>query len=247
MSRRRVAHARGPPLRPHVSYGGGPIRRIVDLLLPMRDRSFVAPVENFRHDDLVRAGCHETAHGPFVLPERSCPEDELNLSPDVGAQAARTAACLSHTCQRAEQELRQITNRAHPKTSYRYKGHCKVPTVQFSGCSLRADPSASVSTAHRHLEQRSKIISIWKGCSDAMVKTQERCPAFSFLRVHEEDRQSLTLWPMSPRTFQRFMPPSCIESSTHKIKLTLWFESSSSRQPDAFRNREERREAGGLN
>jgi hypothetical protein len=58
---------------------------MVAVLFPMRDRSFVAPIQNLRHDSAMRAACHESAHRLLVLPERPRPEDELHLSAHIGA------------------------------------------------------------------------------------------------------------------------------------------------------------------
>ena len=123
MSRRWITYSRGASLRPHFSFCRGPVGRLIAVLLPMRDRSFVAPIQDFRHDSAMRAGRHESTHRLLVTPEGSCPEDEFHLSAYVGAQAARAAAGLPHACERTQEELGERADGTHPQTRDRCERH----------------------------------------------------------------------------------------------------------------------------
>lgn len=133
MSGRWIAHPRDASFCPHLSFCRGPVRRITAVLLPVRNRSFVAPIQDFRHDSAMRASRHESAHRLLVLPEGSCPENEFCLSAYVSAQASRAVASLPHACQRTQQELGQIADGTNPQTSDRSEGHgafVRQPTVR---------------------------------------------------------------------------------------------------------------------
>src|SRR5689334_1263359 len=131
MSGRRMAHARGASLGPHFSFRCRPVRRIIAVLPPMRDGGLVAPIQDFRHDRVMRARRHESAHRLLVAPERSCPEDEFHFTTDVGAETTRAAARLPHACERPQEELGEITGGTHPQTRDRYERYCGLPKVQL--------------------------------------------------------------------------------------------------------------------
>jgi hypothetical protein len=93
----------------------------------MRDRSFVAPIHNFRHDGAMCSSFRESTHRLFVTPESSCPEDEFYLSADVGAETARAAAGLPHARERTQEELGEIADGTHPQASDRCERHRGLP------------------------------------------------------------------------------------------------------------------------
>src|SRR5262249_38753712 len=77
---RWVAQARDASLIAHLHLRRGPVRRAISILQPTRDRGFVAPIENLRHDNAMCAPGDEAVHRLLVVPDCACPKDEAHFA-----------------------------------------------------------------------------------------------------------------------------------------------------------------------